>query len=338
MKELKNFSCAIFASLVLLTAMGCSNNDEDDTPEGTNNTTQINYADQYNWVSLPHALKLVDVFYVYPTVSGNETGTMDITNEDERALAEGIFQSQATVFQEDANIFAPYYRQMSTACTSDDPNMKPTDIPEFKLGLADVTAAFEYFLENLNEDRPFIIAGHSQGSMAVLEILKDKFGNDETLCDRLIAAYVIGWSVTDEDLQEAGIPLAQGPDDVGVIITYNTQSRTSAGGPMLLPGAHCINPLNWSTDATVAPATENKGAMLYNNDTGELIREVDEYCDAEIKTSSGGLMTTIPQADADTLVFGDYEEGVYHRYDYAFWYRNLQENVGVRINAYLNKN
>ena len=30
-----------------------------------------------------------------------------------------------------------------------------------------------------------------------------------------------------------------------------------------------------------------------------------------------------------------FSEGVYHLYDYQFFYRNLQENVGARVNAYL---
>ncbi|WP_281175396.1 DUF3089 domain-containing protein [Methanogenium cariaci] len=49
----------------------------------------------------------MDVFYVYPTVSNNVTGLMDVTNPEERALAEGAFLSQASVFASHANIFAP---------------------------------------------------------------------------------------------------------------------------------------------------------------------------------------------------------------------------------------
>ncbi len=32
-----------------------------------------------------------------------------------------------------------------------------------------------------------------------------------------------------------------------------------------------------------------------------------------------------------------FQEGVYHLYDYQFFYRNLQENVGDRLEAYLQK-
>jgi hypothetical protein len=60
---------------------------------------------------------------------------------------------------------------------------------------------------------------------------------------------------------------------------------------------------------------------------------VDTYCDAQINLTSGALTTNIPEGEE--LDIGSYPEGVYHRYDYAFWYRNLEQNVGDRIQAYL---
>ncbi|WP_421908701.1 hypothetical protein [Methanolacinia petrolearia] len=105
---------------------------------------------------------------------------------------------------------------------------------------------------------------------------------------------------------------------------------------MLMAGAHCINPLNWKTDDTYAPASENLGARFYNDSTGEFIREVANYSDAQINMTSGALMTNIPEGEV--LDIGPYPEGVYHRYDYAFWYRNLKQNVKDRIAAYLSEN
>jgi len=62
-------------------------------------------------------------------------------------------------------------------------------------------------LEHLNKDasgqaRPFILAGHSQGSNLLLMLLERRFG-DAALREQLVAAYVIGWSVTAEDMQDA---------------------------------------------------------------------------------------------------------------------------------------
>lgn len=290
------------------------------------------YSDPYYWLSLPSTEHPVDVFYVYPTVSNSPDGSMDITRDDERALAQGIFTAQASVYASHANVFAPYYRQMSTQVTME-PDALATDTDEFTRGAADVQEAFDYYIATLNEGRPFIIAGHSQGTMALIELIKNRFGDDEDLRSRLVAAYLIGYTVTDADLAAAGLTAANDSTDTGVVITYNTQSVTSAGGPMLMTGAHCINPLTWTTDATCAPASMNLGARFYNDTTGEFLREVANYTDARIDPETGALTTTIPEGE--NLDIGPYSEGVYHRYDYAFWYRNLEQNVGDRIAAFL---
>ena len=319
-------------------ASGCISTDTSgQTPEIQNQTEQvpaINYADPYNWLSLPNVSKEVDIFYVYPTVSSNETGSMSISDVVDRELAQGIFAAQASVYEPYGNVFAPYYRQMTTNVKMQD-GMLATDTAEFKQGALDVQDAFEYYITNLNNGRPFIIAGHSQGTMALIELIKNRFGDDEELRSRMVAAYLIGYTVTDDDLQKAGLTAAVGAFDTGVVITYNTQSPTSVGGPMLMEGAHCINPLNWKTDSTYAPASENLGARFYNDSTGEFIRDVVGYSDAQIDLETGALTTTIPEGE--DLDIGAYPEGVYHRYDYAFWYRNLQQNVGDRIDAYLQK-
>ncbi len=45
-----------------------------------------------------------------------------------------------------------------------------------------------------------------------------------------------------------------------------------------------------------------------------------------------------PQStEIDLEHLGRYPEGVYHQYDYAFWFNNLKENVKTRIQAYLEK-
>jgi len=295
----------------------------------------VNYSDPHNWISVPAIEKDVDVFYVYPTVSANESGIMDITDDGERALAEGVFKAQGNVFESNANVFAPYYRQMAPG---GDMSKIPvaTDIKEFRIGADDVEDAFDYYLNHLNEGRPFILAGHSQGTTALIELVKKRFGDNEELRSRMVAAYLIGYTVTDDDLKKSGLKAAESASDTGVVITYNTQSATSKGGIMLLPGAHCINPLNWRTDSAYAPASENLGARFYNDSTGEFLREVANYTGAEINPENGALITEIPEGEV--LDLGPHGEGVYHRYDISFWWRNLEKNVGERIDAYLSEN
>jgi len=316
----------LFIALSLVLFTGCNKDELDDVTDNA-----IAYNNPENWVNLPTVSKNVDVFYVYPTVSSNASGSMDITDPEEQALAHGIFDAQASVFKEDANIFAPYYRQMSTNVDMSGGGLA-TDTKEFKQGAVDVQDAFDYYIENLNNNRPFIIAGHSQGTMALIELIKNRFGNDAELCNRLVAAYLIGYTVTDYDLSAAGLTAAQNATDIGVVVTFNTQSVTSKGGPMLMNGAHCINPLNWKTDDTPADTTQNLGAVFFNDQTGALLREENHYCGAQINLETGALTTTIPEGE--TLEIGPYSEGVYHRFDYSLWYRNLEQNVSDRIDAY----
>ncbi len=322
----RNTSNLVIIALCVIVSFSC------DEENGINDAvTVIDYSKCANWISTPVITQEVDVFYVYPTVSNNSTGSMDIEDSNERNLALGIFAAQASVFESSANVFAPYYRQMSTNVNMDGVELA-TDTKEFKQGAIDIQDAFNYYINNFNEGRPFIIAGHSQGTMGLIELIKNRFGNDAALREKLVAAYLIGYTVTENDLASSKLSAAQRADDTGVVVSYNTLSTTASRGPMLMNGAICINPLNWETDNTYADNSENMGAVFFNDQTGEFLEEVSNYCDAQINLDSAAVTTSIPD---DDLEIGPYSPGVYHRYDYAFWYRNLEANVATRINAYL---
>lgn len=291
------------------------------------------YAMNVCWVAKPKTIdKPVDVFFVYPTIYDEKTPkNMDIHRTDLRDRAKYVIAAQASVFTSSTNVFAPYYRQMTMAELA--VNKDTYADPAFKTGVGDVLRAFEYYLKNLNRDRPFILAGHSQGSMVLIDLMRKRF-DDPVLQKRLVAAYLIGYSVTQDDLKKYPcLKPARASDDTGVIISFNTQAPGATGSPVLLPGAICINPLNWKIDETPAEASLNIGAVFFDEATHAIGRETPHYTAARIEASSGALVTTPPES----LDIGSFPKGVYHRYDYAFWYRNLQENVAERTKAYLNK-
>ncbi|MDD5699218.1 MAG: DUF3089 domain-containing protein, partial [Victivallaceae bacterium] len=156
---------------------------------------------------------------------------------------------------------------------------------------------------------------------------------------RLVAAYVIGYSVTRKDLKQyPWMKAAQGETDTGVLITFNTQGPNAEGSPVLLTGAIAINPLNWKTDATAAPREKNIKAEFFNDATGALIETIPHFAGAYINTVSGALIAAdiqpIKSEKIDIVNMGRWPAEVYHRYDYAFWFNNLKENVRKRIEAY----
>ncbi len=302
----------------------------------------VDYADSFSWLAKPDLpVKKVDVFYVYPTIyADSEPVNMDISSDKLRNNARGLLTAQAGVYAESANLFAPFYRQQSAATQSmavNNSDRAAYDDPAFLLGCTDVEEAFRFYLEQFNPTRPFILAGHSQGSMVILELLRKFFG-DRKLQERLVAAYAIGYSLTLKDLDVyPHLALAQGESDTGVIVTYNTQGEGAFGSPVLLAGAVGINPLNWCTDSTAAAAELNLGAVFFRDSTGEILEEVAEFCGAYLDTTTGVLVVTdLKDTDViDISRLGRWPDKVYHRYDYAFFYNNLKHNVAHRIAAYL---
>ena len=307
---------------------------------------QPDYSEEFCWVAKPQAIdKLVDVFYVYPTIyAGTDPKNMDISDPSLRDNAKGLIAAQGGVYSPYANMFAPFYRQQSGALQSMAAGNDGKDgyqDPVFQVGAEDIERAFDYYIKHLNPDRPFIIAGHSQGTMTLINLMRKQF-NDPALQKRLVAAYLIGYSVTKDDLKKyPWMKLAQSENDTGVIITYNTEGTDAGPSPVLLPGASVINPLNWRIDGTPADRDANLGAEFFNDSTGELIEEIPDYAGCYADLQKGVLLVTnmkTPKSEKIDLVnMGRWPKGVFHRFDYAFWFNNLKANVKERIVAYQGK-
>jgi hypothetical protein len=145
--------------------------------------------------------------------------------------------------------YAPFYRH--TTIEAFMMNNEDSTMNRARLAMNDVKAAFDHFQAIRDKTRPLIIAGFSQGGLAVVELLKHI--DDETY-SQLAAAYVLGYKVTPDDtLQTKHIKAAQGETDTGVTICYNTVKDVKYINPVISNTIMGINPVNWRTDAT--PAT-----------------------------------------------------------------------------------
>ncbi len=299
-------------------------------------------------------LKEVDVFALYPTSWTRASGgdyACDVTHTEMRSRGGSFINGKISAFKEVANIYAPYYRQLDAAwALGKDASIVTSEHYFNGIPYADVRAAFLYYLEHYNNGRPFILASHSQGSCVMKFLLKDVIAHRQDLKEKLIAAYVVGFTITDADLEAMGLPFAQGADDTGVVLSWNTESPALATGnfgtnPILPPAGsgltpRIINPLNWTTDTTPAPASANKGAVItspivgFGTPTEEQLAVID----ATINLTRGILIT-----HADPEVFcvpgteAMFPKGCFHLYEYDFYYTNIAENAALRIRQYFNK-
>jgi len=302
--------------------------------------TKIDYANADNWLSAEDAGKDVDVVYFYPTtfskVSDDAPDVADITDESMRSGAQRELKNQASVFIEDCNIYAPFYRQVNAAYALTLSDEEADDLLRYSAS-QDPSAALDYYFENYNNGKPFILAGHSQGSQILTMILSDYMKEHPEHYKNMIAAYVIGYSVTDKYLAaNPHLKFAEGADDTGVIISYNTEGPANKDqhNAVVTDGAISINPINWKKDDTYASKEENLGSL---NIDGEIEKNL---ADAKIDLERGVVVCETADSavyaipEAAHALFGSES---YHGYDYGLYYMNLRENAKVRIEAFKNK-
>ena len=197
-----------------------------------------------------------DIFYVvstweedWTTENGKICHYADVWNPEHRGRMGDLEINKVAAYMSPGNrFFAPFYRHTTMEAwltQNEDTIMNRT-----RLAMGDVCAAFDHFQAHRDKTRPLIIAGFSQGGLAVVELLKHI--DDETY-GQLAAAYVLGYKVTPEDtLQTKHIKAAQGETDTGVTICYNTVKDVKYINPVIANTCMGINPVNWHTDATPA--------------------------------------------------------------------------------------
>lgn len=311
--------------------------------------TLIDYSLADNWLDVPasmvqdgelnadaaEGLKDVDVFYVYPTVTGfrPETEVCEMTDTMMISGAQMVRQIQTAVFDESCNVFMPYYRQISMPKPGSDYQAIINYVSGF-----DATDALDYYLTHLNQGRPFIIAGHSQGAATVIALLENHLTKHPEALSRMVAAYPIGFAVTKDWLAKTGLKFAEGATDTGVIVSWNTEgpSNQNEKNMTLAPGGISINPINWKRDDTYAPVEENLGSLTYD---GQLV--VPGIADARVDTARGSVVVSTIAEPVLYAIPGEaaqmFGPESYHLHDYGFFFNNFKQNVADRIKAFMEK-
>lgn len=199
----------------------------------------------------------IDLFYIVSTNvlsaedENGDTAYQTRLNENDRKAYDAEFRYVEKHFcQSDFNYFAPYYHQFTFEAIS----LEPEKYQKVYSAVShEVCDAFDYYMEHKNNGRRFALVGFSQGAMLVLDLLKHM--TDEQY-ERMVAAYALGYRITEEDCQNKHIRPAYGETETGVTISFNSALSTDGVWPLVAEGAvTCINPVNWKTDSTPANFT-----------------------------------------------------------------------------------
>ena len=313
--------------------------------------TPTDYSDRNNWVHVPEvADRDVDCFFVYPTVfmdpSPDAEPIASIGNEAMRAGVMQHFTEAPQAFVDLTNLHEPYYRQSNIFSLAGKDCQETLDFQRQEQR-TDIYAALDYFFEHFNQGRPFILAGHSQGSIMLKIALTDYFREHTDRLERMVAAYVLGFSITTDDLEaNPALRFAEGADDTGVIVSWNVEGPENEheGNVVVLKNALAINPINWRRDDTYAPASDNLGDRLcIPGDNGPLPVGFETHhpglADARLDVERGVVVCTTlsdhymqPLRPGQPSLFGP---ASLHTADYPAYWENLRENIRVRSEAYL---
>ena len=302
--------------------------DEDDHP------APPDYANPAHWAALPdredgadltpkgaedlnqQADAAVDVFFVHPTTyfsSDHWNQPLDDPDANE-FVDELVLPNQAAVFNSCCRVYAPRYRQATLYAFMDD---EAHGDRALDFAFADVRTAFDYFVENFNDGRPFIIAGHSQGAYHTDRLLRDI--QDEAAYERMVVAYPVGYYFDPDN----GVPICEDATQIGCQVGWNAVppdgSKFSERDTDL-----CVNPLTWRADEGRADFAENMGAVSIQAGGQVEGGATDAQC------VDGMLVVSEVRSDNFGMKFG----GTYHLYDYSFFHMNIRANALARVGAY----
>lgn len=362
----KKILAATIAVASLCSLSGCNNNNGDTEFKKTNSDNfniiplvgdATDYSNSDNWmykeVNGGHE---VDLVYFYPTVTENPNNiAVSKISREMKESATYAFAETASCFAPYTNVFAPFYTQLPINVSGQAAaqylaqyDLSPTvmaggylDMLTYTQVRTDVYAALDYYFEHLNNGRPFILAGHSQGSAVCQIILREYMRVHPDFLSRMVVTYSGGFAITKGYLEtNTHLKYATGELDTGVIVSWTTEAPGATKYGAVTPeNSVCINPLNWKTDDTYAGAELNKGMLspIHWLHCWEIVHE--NLADAQIDLTRGVVVTKINDPErypleADSQVVGDKS---YHTFDYAFYYENLKENCKNRIESYLGK-
>ena len=281
-----------------------------------------------------------DVFFIYPTVFfSRDAWNADIGSPQYRQDVDTLpLASQASAFNACCAIYAPHYRQMtlggfvSWSANSD---------AAMDLAYQDVSRAFDAFLARTG-NRPFIIAGHSQGSRLARRLIAERI-DGTPLYRRMVAGYLIGHWVEQPwfDARRDVRPCTAAAQ-TGCIVTYSsfvegrdgagqrrTLARTSRYRPEGVRQAYvCTNPLDWSAGTARVDARANTGGWLPVTDGSAQSSLTPQLVSA--RCADGALyVSSPPQAYLDRQIpFGNL-----HNVDVNLFWMNIRQNAVERVAA-----
>lgn len=298
------------------------------------------YAQKKSWAVLPGAYpsvlselvgasdaKAADVFFIYPTLFSDKKDARYNANVFEEAIRQEVIElsvgNQASAFAAAGNLYVPYYRQVHIRVF--DADLRQLVGNSWEVAYEDVKRAFEYYLKHYNQGRPIIIAGHSQGSMHGMRLVKE-YVDGKPLQAQLIAAYLPGASIDQDYFKQ--LELLEKPDAVGGFLSWNTYKQGKLPKEPYenyYKGSSTTNPISFD-QSDQASLAEHKGLLYYD--------KAIYPQSLSIELIDGMVWSTVPLVPKRFLMRFIKN---YHAFDINLFWKDISDNAVLRTEAWLNQ-
>lgn len=281
----------------------------------------------------------VAIFFIHPTsYLANDHWNAPLDDREANDRAALFVRGQATPFNASGEIWAPRYRQAAFGAFLTD---QPDRDKAIQLAYRDIVMSFDAFLAAQKPNTPILLAGHSQGALHLLHLLKDKVAGT-ALSKRVVAAYAVGWPISmAADLPALGLPACKDANQAGCVLSWQSygepadyqgfvsafDAQPSLTGKPRGDAYLCTNPLTGG-GAPTAPVSVNRGTLQHAADftTGRLEPGlVGARCDAK------GFLLIGEGPDLGPFVLPGNN---YHVYDYSLFWANIREDAARRVKAH----
>jgi pimeloyl-ACP methyl ester carboxylesterase len=166
----------------------------------------------------------VDCFYVYPTVSNQQTPLATKRVDPE---LRSIALYQAARFSQACRVYAPVYRQATVPALA----AGSTTRQHYLTAYGDVKDAFDAFLRRIGPRRGFVLLGHSQGSIHLQRLARRRIETQAKLRRRLVSAVLLGGNVTVRRGSDRGgvfrrVPTCRRATQLSCVLAFSTFNET----------------------------------------------------------------------------------------------------------------
>jgi pimeloyl-ACP methyl ester carboxylesterase len=282
------------------------------------------------------------VFFIHPTTFKGAAGQFNQDVADAAAnqwADESSVARQASVFSACCAVYSPRYRAASYASFASTPVREAA----FALAYTDIERAFDAFLKTIG-NRPFIIAGHSQGAFHSAMLLEKRI-EGTPLQKRMVAAYIIGINLAQGDFGKRfkSVKPCARPAQTGCVVQWNAyladadvakfagysqstyvQKYGDDAGKLTL----CVNPLTFDARRAEANASAAKGAVPGSPGLGALLplkaKAVAARCEQ-------GLLLVTPDKALDLAPLAG---GSMHYHDLGLFWADVRANAALRVAAF----